>query len=260
MKKMMMILAAVLLASVAAQADLVGTWGHSTNYVTADQLLPVANISGAMDNQQAQPTNNYAGPVFYANMQGTATVLQGQVRNQGSFGNNGTDFMHLQSSTGTSVDEWAQFSMRQAAFETGFTTGAISLTNLTATMKRNGNGTASFQFMIQNNGSWYVSESSFSLTTSWAANSLNVADSNWALFDPTANLNPGSVTYSAMTFNQATAFGVLDNMVYSGASAGVQMFVDSVDAYGSVIPEPATLGLIGVVGIGLIGIRRFLMV
>jgi hypothetical protein len=119
----------------------------------------------------------------------------------------------------------------------------------------NGTGVApSVRFLVQAGGQWYVSA-----TSNTASFSINGATASWYAFDPAANAmfldtaNLGTAV-SGTSLGAITAAGVYaQTMKYTGGSSLFGM-----DAFKlTVVPEPATIGMLGLGAISILICRRF---
>ncbi len=133
-------------------------------------------------------------------------------------------------------------------------TSSLSVT--TADLVRSDNDGMGFAFVVKNGISYYYSQSSFS----GDANTFTIEDPTaelWAQWDPTADptdyMPTGSETFATQTFDDVQAVGlVIDS--WRDQYAANAMFTDfQVDA---VIPEPATMALMGLGGLGVLLRRR----
>jgi len=110
------------------------------------------------------------------------------------------------------------------------------------------------RFMVQAGGQWYVSASSSQTTFS-----INGATSDWYAFDPTAKrlfLNESSLgtAVSGSSLGDITAAGVYGQATaYSGSSPSL-FGMDALQI--TVIPEPATIGMLGLGALATLLFRR----
>jgi hypothetical protein len=115
--------------------------------------------------------------------------------------------------------------------------------------------TADFRFVVENAGSWYISETI--ATASDAAISANALSLAWSAYDVSTIAgvtNMGGASFDPVNFTDIGYAGAYLSVTGNRAgNHGIKSL--TVDA----IPEPATLGLIAAMGGGLLFIRRRFM-
>jgi len=141
--------------------------------------------------------------------------------------------------------------------ETGGAT--VSLSNL-----RNKNaGVATIAFIAQEGSDWYVSVAWTRPTDAadWAGTlTVNPYAADWYAFDPTANqlLNTGNLgtAKAGSTFTDINAFGIIgQSFGYTGTAANSQKL--DFDGFSvALIPEPATIGMLGLGALATLLFRR----
>lgn len=243
---------ALLLMAVSGHAQTLVQWGYTAGYVTNDVML-VSGMSAPLNNTERQPTNTlYSGGRFFGTYQG-ADDTAGQVAQAANIRNNlngGNDALMIQMRDNTApygpvVSMHAQYHWRQADFMNGYSSNAVRyLDSLAVTARLNQYGTGTGRFMVQNNGLWFLSATSFALTNSaagYATYSLTglKGEGSWAAYAATNALDPGTLSFNAMTLTNVQAVGFYATISRSGVTTNsdtIQLFVEGFTATSTNFP------------------------
>jgi hypothetical protein len=129
---------------------------------------------------------------------------------------------------------------------------------LTAKQYKNFGGAAEARWVVVANGTTYLSESTITLgTIAGTVNTNNNPDEiNWAAWNPGADMTFGSLSYTNLgsSLNNITLAGVAVDYSAAGADAGGRYYLQGFTA--DVIPEPATVGMLGLGALLTLALRR----
>lgn len=263
----------VCIFSFTLQAAEIVNWGNSSDYVSTN---PVFNFSGQTSGNfwrsgppaDVTPLTDYIAPVGKTN--DIFAVFQQETPNSTKthvglrmVENSVSDFMQIQgqnpgSGQTTTLSGLVYFT--QAGFLNNFDTGTLSIATvesikLTLTGEGDGSsGTGGLRMAIQNNGTWYLSESTTGLSASTTTYE-NLGSMDWAAWDPNTfpiDTQPSSFNVSGSTLTDIEAFGFYYNVSREGGAPRLHYQGFEVIA----IPEPGTLMLVGIALGSLLLFRR----
>lgn len=139
--------------------------------------------------------------------------------------------------------------------------------NMSQWLQNTTGGVGGMHFVLRDSGTYYIANQLFGNSSGafTAGIAGDTAGLQWASFDPSkftdydaSNASLGSIglgTFSARTFDNVEAVGfIAENVRSSGNFAQVSGFEVAM------VPEPATVGLLGICGGGLLFIRRRFMI
>lgn len=148
-----------------------------------------------------------------------------------------------------------------------FLTGLNALSNLSFSNSANSvsfnvtlaTGMNTARVLVKNGSSWYVSASQGAAA---GAVSLNGYTENWYAYDPSNNLflNTAALgtSVAGSTLTDIQSVGVLMQGMFNGTAANAANFqINRISADLTVIPEPATIGMLGLGAISILICRRF---
>lgn len=275
------IIAALVAIIPSAYSDTVVKW-NGTDIVTTNQSLNLTSYSDTnrtrVFNQTTTPLSpqtSYNAQPFYGIIQNNSgTTAQdfssARVENaspdrtlivgQGGIANEGParsvagliyfqkeDFLNYQSGDTYQFDANSKLTLNISSLNAGGGTGSSRVV----------------RFAILNDGQWYLSWTYQSSTTLWTLD--NLADQRWAEYTAdTSLLPPSSFTsgdYTTRDFQniQAVGFYFLNSFSANASAAGSVSFgFNNFEASLAAIPEPSTMALAMLAGIGLLAGRRIL--
>lgn len=174
--------------------------------------------------------------------------------------NNGQNRIHINSLSGSATNlanAQGMFAWKKEDFLNGANSSEkialSSLGNMSVSVP-NARGDATIRFAIQNDGVWYLSESSLTgnkFGTALGTLSLSdLASSTWGVWNPTAtatglNAPPTVFDITANQLTNITAVGFWFNATYAGGNAAILDF-ESFSV--TTIPEPGTVAFLGLAG------------
>ena len=131
---------------------------------------------------------------------------------------------------------------------------------LTAKQYSTLNGISEARWVVVANGTTYLSQSTIALAVTSTTNTLNNPDEiNWAAWNPGADMTFGSLSYTNLgsSLNNITLAGVAVNSnAGSGDPYGTGGRYYLQGFTGDVIPEPATVGMLGLGALITLVLRR----
>lgn len=261
MKKITVISSLLLLAGL-AQASVIVQWGNpggdsgiankNSNVIS----LPGTFVAGAK-------LNPAVGPSYYPAATDRSPYFNGASSGdlQIFVANDGTTPDRIRTRKSISVGDiisamvlWEQSS--------GFVTpGPVTnLTSFSIDFAGYANNSGSLNWLVQKDGNYYISSQSYAFSGSTAASATaNASDLTWNAFTPFAAGVATIGAPAAITLDNVTSVGYYFTAERtSGVNwTGVDTRYFSVS--GTVIPEPATLGIVTAAGFGILFIRRTFM-
>ena len=150
-----------------------------------------------------------------------------------------------------------------SAGSVGFADQASGASVSLAVLRNKNAGVATIGFIAQEGSDWYVSVAWTRPTNAndWAGTlTINPYEADWYAFDPAANqlLNTGNLgtAKAGSTFTDVNAFGIIgQSFGYTGTVANSQKL--DFDGFSvALIPEPATIGMLGLGALATLLFRR----
>ncbi len=141
---------------------------------------------------------------------------------------------------------------------------AVDAASVSMAILRNKNGgTATIAFVVQEGTDWYATIATNRAVSGsdWSGTlTVNPYTADWYAYDPSANqfLNTDDLgaAKAGSTFTNITAFGITgQSMGYDGAVANTQK-LDFTGFSVALIPEPATIGMLGLGALATLLLRR----
>jgi hypothetical protein len=206
--------------------------------------------------------STYTGQSVYGGFSGTYSNTSGA-----SYGAN---FVVWQYANGASVEDLRSadtFTNNQISRAVGLAVLFGTTTN-TGTYKFNANsvltakhvstltGTANARWVVVANGTTYLSASSFNPGGSSTTTNDNPDEINWAAWTPGADMSFGSLSYDTLgsSLNNITLAGVAVNYTAAASAGSGRYILQGFTA--DVIPEPATVGMLGLGALLTLALRR----
>lgn len=263
-----------------AHADVLVNYGPSADYVTANVTFSrtatrtlnagtYTYLNSFSDTSALSPASSYTGPAFYggysyvvngASAAPSALSQQSIYNNERS--NNTYDDISLQSYYNTG---WAGTTMSLASVFVFKLSSPSSVTDLSTFVSSNTANTfrtgATWRWVIQTGGSYYVSQSTFNAGGSYTPYQFTLtglSGAMWAVYTPSDSLNfdQSAATYATVDTTNVTAVGLyLENDSWAGDSAaiGFDVAIQSFTATG--VPEPKSSALLWIGGLLLAGLK-----
>jgi len=252
-----------------ANAQPLVSYGPNANYVSATTTFSrtatrkltngtYTYLDAFSDTSVMSPTSGYTGPAFYGGYSYTVTGASGvpsslsQQSVYNSARNTTNDDIELQSYYATG---WSGASLSFSAVIVFQLSNAASITDLSASVSNNTANAfrtnATWRWLVQTSGSYYVSQTTFSDANYFAPTSFILTDlssTKWALYTPSTDLNfdQTAATFSNIDTSNVTAAGLyIENDSWSGDSntIGFDVAIESFAANGVAVPEPGNVSL-----------------
>lgn len=274
-------------------AAVVFSYGPSDSYVSGGNrgfTRPAAQLSSSpyvystsfSDTNPLRVVNSdYSGPVLYGGYRFSSSTLDTgittqAIRDNRSFGGGTFDTIGLQSTrtggwAGSNLSLHGVFVFKQENFAPAAASGTLAVDGISMRWAGSGNASGdpfalSGRFVVQVDGSYYVSETTINLVANNQTFSLAgaaLATERWAAYSPTSalNFNQGAASFSALALEGVTAVGVyFENDGWAGTNAANAAYTFDIIEFsvsGAVIPEPASaVALGGCLALGLAVSRR----
>ncbi len=263
----------------AAQGASAAVVFDSPDYVAAGSaafVAPVATVTATSLTRpfaDATPTSGYTGPQFFAGYTNVAsTTVTGLGYNRQRVDHNagvnygGNDFINIQGAStggGNTIPGSTTFSTAGVVFfpaAVSFPLGGVTVMARGAVRSDATAQTA--RFVVRSGSDYYVSAQTFTLAN--AINTFNLdfgGNLNFAPYDPTASINfdQASAVFAPLNLSSINGVGFYaENDSWTSPAAAVSNYTISSLNVGklvvTVIPEPATLGVVG--SLGLLLLRR----
>lgn len=241
------LITAITAVTVCSRADLLVSYGMSTDYVTANQNFQRGNNNGAAFSTAAMsPAANYTGPVFFGGYAGNTAMGVHAVAN-----NAAADQISVGSGTttvGTYSTLLAMFALESPSTVTQVVWSVV------------GSGVADSQtnlvsIVVQKNNSYYISEQMSRRSTVYVTNSA-LDSLMWYNYDPAVSLLDKGTVVEGFTLDNITAIGEWAESLVTVAGGTSSVIVRKFEASGTVIPEPATISMLGFGALVAIVCRR----
>ena len=119
----------------------------------------------------------------------------------------------------------------------------------------------SLRAVVKNGNTWYISQTENTTTSSDQKTVLTDASSAlWAVWDPLSSIDSSTLNFSTTvagsTFKDIQAVGFYSHLTRTGAASATIYQVTKMDIGASAIPEPATIGMLGLGALITLLIRR----
>ncbi|MDP0496417.1 MAG: hypothetical protein Q7Q73_09440 [Verrucomicrobiota bacterium JB024] len=255
-----------------AQADVLFNYG-SDSYVTGDKNFshkatesgtgPYVFVNAFSDTTALSPTSGYTGPLFYggydfssSNINPESGISRQQVRNNYQ----SYDQIFLKCTnfpdgwTGADLSLHAVFVFQQADYNSGYTTGDLSVDGLSVSwgsVNIGGDFDLAGRLVVQIGGTYYVSQTTFAMSSdgSFSLSGSALSTETWAVYNPTASINfdQSSAVYSSLDLDNVTATGLyFEDDLWSGGTydAAFDLGIKTYEVSGTVIPEPAHMSVL----------------
>lgn len=267
-------------------ADVVLDYGPSDAYVSepinfnrttsSAGTAPYTFTNAFSDTNPLSPTANYNGPTFHGGYQFTSTTIQKNIsRQRVDNDTNPTDVDQIllqghnsEGWAGTTMSLHGTYVFKQADFNPGYKSGAISLDGLSVEYTGYGSDdlVLTGRFVVEKDDQYYVSQSTIDLlkwTGSYDISGTTLASEQWAIYNPESSLDfdASSAVFNSLNLEQITAIGLYfeDDEWEGGVSqTAFSLGISSFEASGTMIPEPSTsLAMLVAIGcLSLVGRRR----
>lgn len=259
MKKMMVILAAVLMAAFMVQADILVQWGTDAGVATTDIVTANQNFRSRPNTYTTvtnQPVANY-----YPNSTGRSPAFSAaaSVNNFNGLAEQASsgDRLTMYASVAAGATFRGMVMWQSADYLIGTSNFAVS--NVVLDINQRSNASSANQeirVVIQQGLNYYVSGAQ-SFNATMATKTFNLTVETWYNFTPFVFGVETIGTAATVSLTDVEAIGYYFTVQNGGAAAantGAQVQFFSVN--GSVIPEPATIGMLGLGGFVTLLVRR----
>ena len=251
-------------ATLNAQTDVVN-WGG--DYVSGSQgfTRPTAVTNGLnvtytySSNTAITPSSGYTAPSgrtgpIYGAWQVTSLgaspleIQQSMIQNSAA-----NDNIYFTTPSGTGANLQGLIFFNKQNFLNGYSNVTLSLSGVEGSMNivaLNLGGT--FRYAVQSGGSWYLSQTN--KTSTGAFSNVSLLSQNWGAWDPSGApfvVAPSSFDTLGTSLTDVTAFGFYFDVTRPTSAASF-----TVNSYVITVPEPSTIGLLGL-GAGALLWARF---
>ena len=259
------------------QASSLVNWGENSSIVTG--TIIVKNGAGSTTVNPTTPSSpgvgttyytNHAGatPVFFSAAQDNLSAVQTGAGSAIRVVNNGTDTDMLRfvfadegaNHRSTALVIWKRYGSGSAgAPQYGFLNGGddsknlVTLDSLSVTAYANNQTGLTNRFVIAIGTNFYVSEALSAFAGTFATRSTvsigDVSTANWYAYDPTSDIRTAGSLATITNFSNVSAVGFLyDKLEVNNVAVAPTFSISQFSANGTVVPEPMTVGMLGVDG------------
>ena len=239
-------------ATLNAQTDVVN-WGG--DYVSANQNLvrPTAVTNGLVvtytysSNTAITPVSGYTapagrtGPIYGAWQVTSLTNVPVDIAQSRIANNAAGDRIYIISPSGTNTQVQGLIFYNKQDFLNGYSNVTLSLNGVVGSMNiaAVADGQA-IRYAVQSGGSWYLSETN--KTTAGSFSNVSLQDQNWGVWDPSTTpfgTVPATFDTLGTSITDVSAFGFYFQ-IERATSASIEL-----DSFVIAVPEPSTIGLLG---------------
>jgi len=246
MKKLMVMLMLGALAT-ASQADLLVNLPQGTGLVTAN-----AANSGLVGGQVAFTTNtlspspsstSYTGPEFFGGAGGTKALATWRITDNAT-----ADYFDASFSPVVGDQVWALYM---------FAHQSATITQATVDVRSTGTGIDNkLRIVVRKaDGSYYISQSRNN-PQNYTYVQTNLAAQVWYEYSPASSLTNIGAEVANFQLNNITAIGEMILVTKVSGTGTISAGTRKFQAWGTVIPEPATVGMLGLGALVTLLIRR----
>ena len=278
--KKMVIIAMVALGAMGAQAALVMDLSGNFNTGTARPTVALPTMTQVDANTRfysngfatpyvvngaAVTGGNYVGPTLYASWRqsNVGGITVDPTRRIAS-----TDYLENTAGASTVANASGTFNfmymVKKANFANGLNTGNVGFdatSDFSIAVTTWSGISKSLRAVVQNGSTWYISQSENTASGSNEAKTLaNAASMRWSIWNPTTSADFSgdslnfSTTVAGSTFTDIQAVGVWGRIVDGATNPNLSITTIQIGAVA--VPEPATVGMLGLGAIVTLMIRR----
>lgn len=225
-------------------ADSDTTTGDTWNF--SDSIALIASGGGSNDRMYGGMVTTWSSPFTYApalRHLGTTRVTQVQVYPS-------TTASYSTSAKGIFLWNKADFLNGTDSQTVVFSAGSLLSVNLTTISA----ATRDFRFVVNQGGTYYVSNSNKTDATAGVF-SIDPSTVSWRTVSTDGSYTVGD-TASTITLNDVQAVGLYINATRTGTGNLAQTNIQFNDFQAIAIPEPATIGMLGLGGLVALMLRR----